>query len=593
MLLRRRGNESTPVRLIWLTEPGSDLCPPIDRLKYTCLFERSLRDAAVLVHPNFTARKELGLRAFRKGHELVSSSTYDELAVRARVRPPPPHAVLLPHRCTASGKMLPFCLLSLLPDDPPLIVILNKVFDNVDLKLRQLALRQFASRIALLVSATPLVSGYAARLALPGMPPVPHLFLPYAASEAFGRYALDAPTELDVIPHTEEWLAKGNERLREELRELRSKRGAITIEATAPHGRARNKAASDEPTSLAAFLPYRADLGFSGGAGMLSSRYAFRASVLDSNSSVQHELRRLGVRFERPYFLPTDAYIRALATTRVWFATTERGEHASTRFFEVMISGRALLLCDRNPVALEPLGIVEGENAAMFNSTTELISTLMYYLQHEHERERLVRNARALALRRHLWGHRAGLLVRSARTALRQFTRRGGSSSTSMVSGGGRGGGGGARAMSFASPTKGRRLGARRRHPTGNSTAVVRLLRRSGAASSHHNQSRTCPLSDLSHLVHVACFMAADQPILARHFVRHYHTRVGVALGRMRFWVHAGPNTSDFKLARAAVDSLLEEGVGAEGSHTVPALFALATLRHYTLSHPRGIEHVL
>ena len=156
----------------------------------------------------------------------------------------------------------------------------------------------------------------------------------------------------------------------------------------------------------------------------LSGRYAFRASLLDSNSSVQWTLRRLGVRFARPYFLPTDSYIRTVATTRLWLATTERGDHASTRFFEVLISGRAMLLCDRSHAALAPLGIVEGQHAAMFNTTDEFIAVVIYYLEHEDERERIVRNARDLALRRHLWDHRASLLVRSIRSALRQYHRR-------------------------------------------------------------------------------------------------------------------------------------------------------------------------
>lgn len=118
-------------------------------------------------------------------------------------------------------------------------------------------------------------------------------------------------------------------------------------------------------------------------------------------------------------YRPTDTYVRMLAVTKVWLATTEKGDHASTRFFEVLISGRALLLCDRNPTALAPLGIVEGEHAAMFNTTDELLGTLQYYLEHEEERERLVRNARALALRRHLWRHRAATLARHVRGALR------------------------------------------------------------------------------------------------------------------------------------------------------------------------------
>ena len=83
-----------------------------------------------------------------------------------------------------------------------------------------------------------------------------------------------------------------------------------------------------------------------------------------------------------------------------------------------------MLLCDRNRAALAPLGIVEDEHAAMFNTTSEFLETLSHYLEHEAERERLVRNARALALRRHLWPHRAATFARRARAALRDFHAR-------------------------------------------------------------------------------------------------------------------------------------------------------------------------
>ena len=96
------------------------------------------------------------------------------------------------------------------------------------------------------------------------------------------------------------------------------------------------------------------------------------------------------------------------------------GLHASTRFYEVMISGRAMLLCDRNPAALDPLGIVEGVHAAMFNSSDEFERKVLYYTRPEHEAERraLVGAARALALQRHTWRMRGELMAREMRSTL-------------------------------------------------------------------------------------------------------------------------------------------------------------------------------
>mgnify|MGYP007078162062 CR=1 FL=1 len=154
-----------------------------------------------------------------------------------------------------------------------------------------------------------------------------------------------------------------------------------------------------------------------------------------------------------------------MAETQLWFSTSEVGDHVSTRVYEVLLSGRALLLCDRNPRAFGPIGVVEGVHAAMFNSTAEfevraltLLTSLpfraahttaplprripgllptaahptqiwthpdldppitlplprlqakaLYYTQPKHEAERLamVAAARALAVERHMWAHRA------------------------------------------------------------------------------------------------------------------------------------------------------------------------------------------
>ena len=83
-----------------------------------------------------------------------------------------------------------------------------------------------------------------------------------------------------------------------------------------------------------------------------------------------------------------------------------------------MMSGRAMLLCDRAPQAYAPIGLVEGVHAAMFNSTEEFQSTLLYYLEREDERKRLVENARRFVRERHLWRHRASELIGMVHAAL-------------------------------------------------------------------------------------------------------------------------------------------------------------------------------
>ena len=47
-----------------------------------------------------------------------------------------------------------------------------------------------------------------------------------------------------------------------------------------------------------------------------------------------------------------------------------------------------LLLCNRNPTAYAPLGLVEGTHAAMYNTSEEFEEKLVYYTRAEHDHER-------------------------------------------------------------------------------------------------------------------------------------------------------------------------------------------------------------
>ena len=117
-------------------------------------------------------------------------------------------------------------------------------------------------------------------------------------------------------------------------------------------------------------------------------------------------------------WLDSNEYIKRLSHSKVWFATTEAGEHVGTRFYEVMMSGRALLLCNRAPHAYAAIGLVEGQHAAMFNSSEEAQEKVLYYLRNEDERLRLVANARAFVREHHSWEQRATEFVELVRGAL-------------------------------------------------------------------------------------------------------------------------------------------------------------------------------
>lgn len=267
---------------------------------------------------------------------------------------------LIPSGCSGNVRSMPKCLRIVRPDDPPVVVLLNKIFEFVPQKLALLRPLRERGQLLLVTMPTPHVAAHEASLG------VPVRFLPYAGASDFG-------------PH-------------------------VGLNESS--------------------LPYRYDIGFTGSVNRYSKRYHMRLQTM-GNNTVRERLVRAGVRIYTPGWLFTTFYIDALARTRVWFATTEETDHVSTRFFEVMASGRSMLLCNRNDAAYAPLGLRDGVHAAMFSTAAEFESKLLHYLKHDDERRAIVAAAHAFVLRRHTWHHRARELAGFIREAMHARARGG------------------------------------------------------------------------------------------------------------------------------------------------------------------------
>ena len=320
------------LRLVWLgdgaRETVQSMCADGNDVRYYCEWLRALRDSPEidltdLVQPNRSARTE---------------------PVRA-------DAILLPHHCTAKVKRLPACFRKLLPNDPPLVVMLNKMFEGERSKMA--TVRAHRTQVAMLAAATPTLRKYELASG------VRAVFLPYGVSPRFSKYA--------------------------------------------------NESAST--------MTYTHDLGFTGGWQRFNKRYPLRGQAFSRNATAR--MREQGVRIFAPsHMLRAEDYIREIARSKMWFATSEIGEHASTRFYEVFISGRCLLVCNRDLKAYAPLGFVEGKHAAMFDSPEEFEAKVYYYLTHEEERMKMVRAAREFMFARHMWTHRVSEFAAHVRLAL-------------------------------------------------------------------------------------------------------------------------------------------------------------------------------
>ena len=361
------------------------------------------------------------------------------------VTAPAADVIVFGHTCTRNAIALSGCLREasgrgMAPSVRalPILVVLNKMFEGALGKLA--IIRQNARRVAMTIAATPLAEEYGARSG------VRCLFVPYGTSERFGRFAPDARAGGHArlagraAGRAGGGSTSGHGRLSSDQGAERggsSSAPALRLEELIGSalekqiGKGRhpvwltvNRSALDDGHDDYMSRGYLADFGFSGGPQLRATRYAFRLQILHSQRMKRLQRAGLKIYLAGGGYMPETAYIARIASTKVWLATTELGLHASTRFYEVLVSGRAMLLCDRNPPALDPIGIVEGVHAAMFNTTEEFEQKLLYYARHEEERRALVRAARSLALERHMWHMRGSLVARALRETLPQWEQR-------------------------------------------------------------------------------------------------------------------------------------------------------------------------
>lgn len=100
-----------------------------------------------------------------------------------------------------------------------------------------------------------------------------------------------------------------------------------------------------------------------------------------------------------------------MAESKIWFSTTSQGDLLPQRTFEVLASGRSLLLMNRPSDPSITAGIItEDIHCAMFNTTEEMLSKAVYYSSHEEERLEMVARALKHARESHFWKNRADVI---------------------------------------------------------------------------------------------------------------------------------------------------------------------------------------
>ena len=177
--------------------------------------------------------------------------------------------------------------------------------------------------------------------------------------------------------------------------------------------------------------PY--DVGFTGASG--SDKYPLRRALLDelhtmkdvrvfTGEWVQTLLNRQNNHSWKA--LDHNSYALQMAQTKIWISTTGPEDIVGTRYFETLMSGTTLLLCNRpknSSWAYDGL-FKDGEHVVVFEGVADMAAKVMHYLGDEPERQRLVRNAHALAQRLHTWDARARFVTMVAEEAIRRQAAR-------------------------------------------------------------------------------------------------------------------------------------------------------------------------
>lgn len=151
---------------------------------------------------------------------------------------------------------------------------------------------------------------------------------------------------------------------------------------------------------------YRYDFGFTG-IMRKEQTQNWREQILNDLKNFRdlgiRMFTQTGLKF-RP--LPSKKYRKILQQTRIWLSTTGPEDLVGTRYFEVLMSGTTMLICNRIAKVYDGL-FEEDRHVVMFSSLEELRRKVKYYIDNEQERQKIVRQAHTLALANHSFDNRA------------------------------------------------------------------------------------------------------------------------------------------------------------------------------------------
>ncbi len=106
------------------------------------------------------------------------------------------------------------------------------------------------------------------------------------------------------------------------------------------------------------------------------------------------------------YSLKNDEYAKTINHSKIVLTTTGPADLVGTRYFEIMASNKALIMCNRMPQKVYEDIVIDKTNCVMFDDEYDFVNKCKYYLENEEERMKIVHKAYEYFLERHTWDHK-------------------------------------------------------------------------------------------------------------------------------------------------------------------------------------------
>ena len=97
-----------------------------------------------------------------------------------------------------------------------------------------------------------------------------------------------------------------------------------------------------------------------------------------------------------------EEYARNIPNSKIVLTTTGPADLVGTRYFEIMASNKALILCNRMDKLIYEDIVIDKFNCIMFQYEFDFIEKCKYYLENEEERSKIVNQAYKYFLERHI-----------------------------------------------------------------------------------------------------------------------------------------------------------------------------------------------